>query len=667
MTTSSRNTRRIFRWHLKVGAILFLATAIALALAAYSSGLNGPFLLDDDANIPQTKVNELTVPSLSQQFFSGERLTGASRGITRVSFTLTQYFGDGSPFWFKYQNLILHLINGLLAFWLFYLLARQRGLTRSNTSGSSTAPAWFAVAITALWLLHPLHVSTVLYAVQRLVLLASLFMLAALICYVKGRILAQTRPAAGAVLALVGVGLFGMLGLLSKESAALLPLLVLLIEWFFFRLRFTSTRERRAMSSVLLLVVALPLAAGLWVFIPQIETLWGWHPGRGFSGAERLMTQAHVIALYLKLFFITIPGNMSLYHDNFPITHALDSPTLLLMLGYMAAIIGALALRQRAPWIGFGILWFFACHLLESTVIPLELVFEHRSYLAYFGLAIALVAAVLWLLDRFRLPRLGVPLLVAVVVLLSFNTWARSTTWGDKERLMLSEYQRDPKSVRVLTELVNLASARGDQRAMRAYLGQLLALDIPDAGPELAALQLSCRASIIPTELYAMTQAKLENGRLSPFAVHGLGQVANLVLRGDCPALAATQLADLVDRAIQNTQPLRVEQRCLAREIQVRLFIDQGNWDAAMAALGTTLDRCDKAQPRELQFIVENILRFATCRDKMIETLDLFERAVATDSRRRTLDRAYAGMGGFDLDKLLGIDGAEDPDRAARQ
>ena len=105
------------------------------------------------------------------------------------------------------------------------------------------------------------------------------------------------------------------------------------------------------------------------------------------------MTQAHVIALYLKLFFVPIPGTMSLFHDNFPITHALDGTTVLLLVGYVAAIVGAFALRQRAPWIGFGILWFFACHLLESTLIPLELVFEHRNYLAILGLCAALVGA----------------------------------------------------------------------------------------------------------------------------------------------------------------------------------------------------------------------------------------------------------------------------------
>ena len=76
-------------------------------------------------------------------------------------------------------------------------------------------------------------------------------MLAALICYVKGRILAHALPFAGATLSLLGVTLFGILGLLSKEIAALLPLLILTIEWFFFRFEFKSRQERIAITGLL--------------------------------------------------------------------------------------------------------------------------------------------------------------------------------------------------------------------------------------------------------------------------------------------------------------------------------------------------------------------------------------------------------------------------------
>jgi hypothetical protein len=190
-----------------------------------------------------------------------------------------------------------------------------------------------------------------------------------------------------------------------------------------------------------------------------MHSMLGWHPGRGFSGLERLMTEAHVLALYLKLYFVPVPGSMSLFHDTFPVTRQMDAGTWALAVGYGVAIVAALMLRTRAPWVALGILWFFGCHLLESTVLPIELVFEHRNYLAILGLTLALFGALGSLLRRVQLQRLALPMLAALVLLLGLNTAVRAADWGDIDRLLASEYQRDPRSPRVLTELVNRASA----------------------------------------------------------------------------------------------------------------------------------------------------------------------------------------------------------------
>ncbi|MGB5832947.1 MAG: hypothetical protein WBG92_13285, partial [Thiohalocapsa sp.] len=399
--------------------------------------------------------------------------------------------------------------------------------------------------------------------------------------------------------------------------------------------------------------------------IPQLQGWWGWHPSRGFSCAERLMTQAHVLAFYLKLFFIPIPGTMSLFHDNFPITHAVDGTTLVLIAGYMAAVVGAIALRDRAPWIGFGILWFLTCHLLESTLIPLELVFEHRNYLAILGLCIGLVGASAWVLSRLDAQRIGPYLLAAVLVILSFNTAVRAKDWSDMGRLLAVELQRDPTSPRVLWGLVEFENNRGNRQTAAAYLQRLIALDTAESGPELVAILFSCNAETLPPQRYSAALEKVATGRLTPFSINALSLLANQTLRGRCPALDQEQLMQLAKTAIGNQQTRR-SHHCIASEIQVRLLIDQDDWAATGVAVDKGLDRCARATPYTVQFFVENILRFATCRDKMIETLDLLQHAAAKESRRQTLDRAYAGMGGFDLDKLLRIDSEDAPDDEPR-
>jgi hypothetical protein len=533
------------------------------------------------------------------------------------------------------------------------LLAHQRGvLMRTGSSPAAPTEHWFALAVTAVWLLHPLQVSTVLYITQRFVLMASLFMLAALICYVKGRSLVQHRPIAGASVAIIGVALFGLAGLLSKEIAALLPLLILTIEWFFFGTA-SGRRERLAVSLMLVSLVLIPLLIGAWILIPRIEGMLSFHAGRGYSGVERLMTQAHVIALYLKLFFVPVPGSMSLFHDAFPVTRTLDAATVGLGVLYAAAIGIGVALRRRAPWIGFGILWFVVCHLMESTILSLELVFEHRNYLAILGLSAATLGAAAMLMDRFRLRRLGLPLATALVLTLGLNTAVRAADWGSMERLLLVEYRRDPSSARVLAELMNYSSDQGNQQAAVAYLQRLLALDVPEASAELTAMQIYCRQDQMPVGLYRKALDKLEQGRLSPAAVDGLARLVNLALRGRCPTLDPQQLLALAQTARTNQQPRSPDQNCIAGEMQVRVLMDQENWSGAEQVLGATLDRCRNGTPKTIQFIVDNLLRFGSCQGKLDQTEDLLVAMTRDERRRATLDRAYAGLGGFDLQWVL--------------
>lgn len=646
---------RYYPMRLQAGAFLFLSLILVTAFLLFRPGLGGPYLLDDDTYLSRSEVASLSAETLQREALSGSHFYRVSRALPRLSFSVTQYVsGDDARYWLKYQNLLLHLLNGLLVFWLVMLLAGRRSPTDLSPSGATSGTAlWFALAVTALWLLHPLQVSTVLYVTQRFVLMAALFMLAALICYVKGRSLAMHRPVAGISLALAGVAFFGLAGLLSKEIAALLPLLILAIEWFFFG-SFASRRERRAVGVLLLLVVIAPLLVLAWILLPRLEGMLGFHAGRGFSGIERLMTQAHVIGLYLKLFFVPLPGTMSLFHDGFPVTRALDAATLGLGVLYAAAIGIGLALRRRAPWIGFGILWFFIAHLLESTILSLELVFEHRNYLAILGLTVAAASAVALLLARARLRRLALPLAGALVVLLGFNTAVRATDWGSLERLLTVEYRRDPSSPRVLMELMSYTSAQGNQQAAVAYLQRLLALDVPEAGPELTAMQIYCPQQQMPEGLYQQALSKLKQGRLSPTAVNGLGRLVDRALRGQCPAMAADQLLTLTETARTNRQARSPNQNCTAGEMQVRVLIEQDDWAGAEQVLGATLDRCRRGSPETIQFIVDNLLRFGAYQGGLDQVEGMLQSMAADASRRKVLDRAYAGIGGFDMERVLG-------------
>ena len=638
--------------HPDLAALILLFAVLLGASLIYQPGLKGPLLLDDPLYLPQNQVGSLSTDVLLQKALSGKHGFSASRAIPRLSFAVTQFWsGPDASYRLKQQNLLLHLINGLLVFWLAWLLGQQQPragkAAGARTAARSAAPAWFALAVATVWLLHPLQVSTVLYVTQRFVLTAALFMLAALICYVQGRMLMQTRPVAGMLVVLLGVGLFGALGLLSKTIAALLPLLIAAIEWFFFSGRGLA-RPRWPVAVLMLLLVLLPVALGVLYVAPRLDNWLDWHPGRGFSGVERLMTQAHVIALYLKLFFVPVPGAMSLFHDNFPLTRQLDAGTVLLALAYATAVIGAIALGRRAPWIGLGILWFFICHLIESTILALELVFEHRNYLATLGLTVASLSAAGLLLSRFGVQRVAVPVVLVLIAILGTNTALRAADWGSLDRLLDLEYRRDRTSPRVLTELVNYASKQGNGRAALGFLDQLLALDLPEASAELGAMYVYCRRQQMPQALYARALEKLQDGIVSPTAVGRLGLLVDESLRDRCPALSTEQLFELTETARTSRSARSPGERCAAAEMQVRLLMNQEDWEEAGRTLAATVDVCGRDNSMMVQVVLDNVLRFGISRGQFAEAQLLIE-ALASDARlTEKLDRVYAGSGGFD-------------------
>jgi len=426
-----------------------------------------------------------------------------------------------------------------------------------------------------------------------------------------------------------------------------------LIEGLFFRFRTQGPRQRRLWLGLWVLLIGLPVALGALYLIPRLPDLLGWHPGRGFSGVERLMTQVHVIGLYLKLFLVPLPSSMSLFHDGFPITRHLDAATIALASLYAGLVLLALRLARPAPWISFGILWFFACHLIESTLIPLEMVFEHRNYLATVGLATLVVSLLATLLASIGRARLAVPVITALALLLAFNTATRARVWADLDTLLAFDYRYRPDSPRVLAELATLESARGNQATAVALLERLVNMDTEDAAPELTALRLYCREPTLPDRLYNRALDKLAQGLITPTAVTALARFGNAVLQGQCPAITPAQLDTLTATAFANPRTRVADERCLAGEVRVRALIGLSRWEDAASALAQTLDHCAYAKPVQLRFVISNLLHFAGDYDASAQTTAMLRTVTQEPTRRAALDRAFGAHGGFDLDQLI--------------
>lgn len=528
---------------------MLLLLTLLITAWCYQPGLYGPFLLDDPGNILRTALNSFEWEEIRAKTDWGN-LLDLSRRLTYFSFSLTQWVNGYEPSAFKIQNLLIHLLNGLLIFWLsfnLFALAPNR---------SRTSARYMALGVMALWLVHPLQVSTVLYAVQRLVLLSSLFTLLALISYIYGRRISRERPLAGILIILGGVSIFGLLGFMSKENAALIPIFIALIEWLFFRFSFQSLREKQLIISFLSFVVVLPILVGFGYLIYRWNSFLGGYAIRDFNLIERLMTQVHVLWLYLKFIFLPIPTQMSLFHDAFPIQRTLDAATIIGASGLSILFVVGITLRTRMPMVGFGILWFFACHLMESTIIPLELVFEHRNYLALWGPAFIVVALVTHQIENYKSTvwRIGL-LVVPLFFILSIGTHHRAYLWGDPKTLFASEYVTNPQSPRVLAEQASIAQYEGDTKSAIAYIKQLQQLRPNEAGAFIDEIQYRCMNGHIQNDAFSTAKHLLESRPIKPYTATSLSNLVSAYSQVRCPSLTYDQMYNLTQSAIINDLP----------------------------------------------------------------------------------------------------------------
>lgn len=473
-----------------------MLAVFAIALVAYWPGLDGPFIFDSTPNIrdnPQLVFEQYSFDEWYSAAYSTEA-GPLGRPLSMLSFALNAAFsGLESAFAFKLTNLLIHCANAVLVF--LCVAGLYAGAPRLARRDNPDASLWIALIAASIFLLHPIQLPSVLHAVQRMAELAFTFELLALLVYLRQRKRAMEHGFNARIIVdtLCLVGLCTLLGSLCKENALLTPWLIIVVEALFFGFR---TREGQIVGWFrtlgVLLFLAPPVVVSLYLLICQPDLLPNLYAHRDFDLAQRVMTQARVLWMYIFWFMVPGSSGSGLHHDDILIArHLWESLTALAVCSWAAIVVAlSLGLGRRYPLPAFAFAWYLVAHSMESTIIPLEMVYEHRNYAAIFGLVI-LVADLLWKLgERFganmRLALSSV-VLIALVVPLAM----RAQTWGDELELAARQLAEHPGSLRSRYHYanVNLRIAEGshDPDTTKAavlvadyYYRQMLELDRED-------------------------------------------------------------------------------------------------------------------------------------------------------------------------------------------
>ena len=417
------------------------------------------------------------------------------RPIPLLTFAMNYLLTGDSTFGFKATNLLLHWVNAVLLFFLTNCIFGHLK-TQNNARFSLLRPEIVSGVVVLVWAFHPMQLSTVMYVVQRMTILATTFSLGALLCYSVLRSRSTVKGSAMMFVQALIVPILGILALLSKESAVLLVFYLILIEIIIFKFVVQGEWLRRIFVGVFFCTLVLPVVVGLAYFIAQADDILQGYQYRDFTLIERLLTEPGVILFYLKIFFIPLPSAMSIYHDGYPVVTSPDLSFFIAIGCIVSMALLAVAARKSFVLVTFGIGIFLCSHILESTVFPLEMVFEHRNYFAIWGLALPVVWLLVQLTHSVVTSRVKTSLFTSVCVCafigICWQTNVRAVEWSSSLSIHEAAVEHQPHSRRARQALAVTLAKQGDLHAAITHYEYLKNNFADNAFATLALIQAKC-------------------------------------------------------------------------------------------------------------------------------------------------------------------------------
>lgn len=560
--------------------LLLILFPLSLFITSYCYwiGLESAFLFDD---IPNMNTIGRYGYLEGWRDFALYMLEGSSgllgRPLSLASFYINDQVWEGMDKGdFKYTNLMIHLLNGVLIFWL---LERLRPYLQLANEWSR----WLPLLASFTWLIHPLHTNTVLYAVQRMTELSALFSLLGLICYVHARELFNTKPVHAWLWLVLGGGLSILLALLSKENGVLTVVYVLVIEFTLIRPH-TSIIPKH-LPKALLICAWLPT---LLIFLMLVKSGWIDQTGRAFNTIERLMSEARILWIYIDHIMIPKYSGTSLLYDDIQISRNLLSPitTLPAVVGIIALGVFAGWARKTAPVLSFAITWFFAGHLLESTTVALELYFEHRNYLPLLGFVFAGVYYVLYAMQHSTKLRLILPAILCIHLgLMAISTHHIAKRWTDPVELLTGWLEQHPYSQRTLEGLDAVIGEHIPLATRQRLLAELERVATQQTSASYLVfrnLRIACQNGSISSA--HLPQALADLNKLSFLAPlpNVLAEFVHTWTTNHCGSISAEQMLTFLNefRHIENLQKGEMPQ--ILHYWQAEVHVQQGNLAEAM-------------------------------------------------------------------------------------
>ncbi|MBI5763136.1 MAG: tetratricopeptide repeat protein [Planctomycetes bacterium] len=318
---------------------------------------------------------------------------------------------NGMPPWdltrFVTVNVVLHAATVLC---VYALIVRLGGRRQYAALLAFLAAVWFAV--------HPVHVASITYIVQRRGVLSTLFYLLGLHAWLSFRH-ASNRPLRAAWLLVLAVAFF--LSLKSKTMGLTLPIAILLLE---FCTRASDPLQlKRFVKAAGVVLVIFAIAVG--IYLASVELPRATNAGAGGTALSRLSeaprqfaTQMRATVASWKLLAFPMPNLLCLDHQ-FPTTPPYDPWALAaIATNFAVVLLGIKAARNGRSALAFGILFPYVAIIPWLFITQAEQLVEYKLYLPAVGIALIGVHALDWLRSKTHVSFVGILALVVIACMI---------------------------------------------------------------------------------------------------------------------------------------------------------------------------------------------------------------------------------------------------------
>jgi tetratricopeptide (TPR) repeat protein len=485
------------------------AVALYLAFQVYAPALSGPFVFDDTFQPYHTP----DFPNALHFWIRGVR------PLLMFSYWINYRFSQ-APFGFHAVNILIHLLNSFLVFFIVRKLARRE------------SPDWIPAAFAAaVFLLHPIQTEAVSYIAGRSECLSVFFFLAAFAVFLYRRASEVSWPTSIAVLLLFGAAA------LTKEHTLVLPALLLLTDYYW-NPGFSFSGMRRNWR--LYVPIALAAAGGL-VYVAKVLTQAA-TAGFGLTGLtwyQYFFTECRAFFVYLRL--LVFPAGQNLDWE-YPISrNILDHGAIFGLAAILALAGAAIYFRRRHPLASYGFLVYLLLMAPTSSFVPIkDPVAERRLYLPMIGILLVAIAA----LARMRVDRRKLAAaLCGIVAVLAIATYRRNEVWASDVAIWEDAARKSPGKQRVHFQLAHTYYTDGRCADAIAQYAEAARLEQPDYGllvdwglaydctnePDLAVAKLREAAALEP-QAHVYTQIAMVYAKRSRWqeALEALAQAERL-------------------------------------------------------------------------------------------------------------------------------------------